>query len=58
MKKLMRFFKDEDGVTSVEYGIMVALIAGVIIAAVTTLGTNLSTTFQTMSGKVNLPAAS
>ena len=54
----MRFFKDEDGVTSVEYGIMVALIAGVIIAAVTTLGTNLSTTFQTMSGKVNLPAAS
>ncbi len=39
MKKLMRFFKDEDGATAVEYGIMVALIAAVIIATVTALGT-------------------
>ena len=29
MKKLMRFFKDEDGVTAVEYAVMVALIAAV-----------------------------
>ena len=56
MKKLMRFFKDEDGVTAVEYGIMLALIAGVIIVAVTAIGTNLSTTFSTMATKVNLPA--
>ncbi len=38
MKKLMRFFKEEDGVTAVEYGIMVALIAAVIIGTVTTFG--------------------
>ena len=35
MKKLMRFFKEEDGATAVEYGIMVALIAAVIIGTVT-----------------------
>ena len=31
MEKLIRFFKDEEGATAVEYGIMVALIAVVII---------------------------
>ncbi|QDY90420.1 Flp family type IVb pilin [Arthrobacter sp. UKPF54-2] len=36
----------EKGATAVEYGIMVALIAVVIIAAVTTLGTNLNSAFQ------------
>ena len=45
MKKLMRFFKEEDGVTAVEYGLMVALIAGAIIVTVTSLGTDLNTLF-------------
>ena len=35
----------EEGATAVEYGLMVALIAVVIIGVVTTLGTNLSTKF-------------
>jgi pilus assembly protein Flp/PilA len=38
MKKLIKFFKDEEGATAVEYGIMVALIAAVIILVVATLG--------------------
>ena len=38
IKKLTQFFKDEDGATAVEYGLMVALIAAVIIAAVTVVG--------------------
>jgi len=38
IKKLTQFFKDEDGATAVEYGLMVALIAAVIIAAVTIVG--------------------
>jgi pilus assembly protein Flp/PilA len=42
MKKLISFFKDEEGATAVEYGLLVALIAVVIIAAVTLIGTNLS----------------
>ena len=37
MEKLIRFFKDEEGATAVEYGIMVALIAVVIIVAVDSL---------------------
>jgi pilus assembly protein Flp/PilA len=57
MKKLMSFFKDEEGATAVEYGIMVALIAVVIIAAVVVLGTNLSSIFNYTAGKVTPPAA-
>ncbi len=38
MEKLIRFFKDEEGATAVEYGLMVALIAAVIVGAVTLLG--------------------
>ena len=37
-KKFTQFLKDEDGATAVEYGLMVALIAGVIIATVYFLG--------------------
>ena len=39
MKKLINFFKDEEGATAVEYGLLVALIAVVIIGAVTAIGT-------------------
>ena len=45
-KLLSRLWKDEEGATAVEYGIMVALIALVIIAGVTTLGENLQKTFD------------
>jgi pilus assembly protein Flp/PilA len=51
MKKFIRFFKDEGGATAVEYCIMVGLIAIVIFAAVTLLGTNVSQKFsQAASG--------
>jgi pilus assembly protein Flp/PilA len=36
---------DRRAVTALEYGLIAALIAGVIITAVTTLGTNISGTF-------------
>ncbi|GAA1254673.1 Flp family type IVb pilin [Oryzihumus leptocrescens] len=42
----------EEGATAVEYGLMVALIAIVIIAAVTLLGHNLSTMFNSVAGSV------
>ena len=38
----------ERGATAVEYGIMVALIAAVIVAVVATLGTQIRTAFQTV----------
>lgn len=52
MKKLISFFKDEEGATAVEYGLMVALIAVVIIAAVTTLGKNINGVFTNVAGNV------
>ncbi|HSZ73319.1 MAG TPA: Flp family type IVb pilin [Rhizomicrobium sp.] len=44
-----RFVRDESGATAIEYGLIAALIAVVIITAVTTLGTKLSTTFTNVS---------
>ena len=47
-KFVTRFLKDESGATAIEYGLIVALIAVVIITAVTTVGTNLTTKFTTV----------
>ncbi|PKW27171.1 Flp family type IVb pilin [Phycicoccus duodecadis] len=44
--------RSEKGATAVEYGLMVALIAIVIIVAVALLGTNLSTLFNKVAGSV------
>ena len=46
MKKLIGFFRDEEGATVVEYGIMVAAIAAVIITLAFTIGDEVSTAFQ------------
>jgi pilus assembly protein Flp/PilA len=45
MNSVKSFAKGEDGATMVEYGLMLALIAVVCIAAVTTIGTTLSGKF-------------
>ena len=47
LKHVVRFMREEEGATAVEYGLMVALIAGAIVVAVTLIGTNLSTRFNT-----------
>ena len=44
-----RFINDQAGVTAIEYGLIAALIAVVIITAVTAVGTKLSATFTTIS---------
>ncbi|HEX6858898.1 MAG TPA: Flp family type IVb pilin [Caulobacteraceae bacterium] len=50
MSKFMsRFLKDESGATAIEYGLIVALIAVVIIAAVTAIGGTLNTTFMSVN---------
>ena len=41
MKKLMRFLKDEEGVTAIEYGLIASLIAVVLIAVLTAVGGSL-----------------
>jgi pilus assembly protein Flp/PilA len=53
MRNLIKqFAADEAGATAIEYGLIVALIAVVIIGAVTTLGTNLNTTFSTAGSAI------
>ncbi len=50
MKKFAtRFLKDESGATAIEYGLIAALIAVVIIGAVTTLGSNTSDAFDNVA---------
>ena len=58
MKKLMRFLKDEDGVTAIEYGLIAALIAVVIIVAVSAVGVSLNGIFNTISTKLDSAAGS
>ena len=53
MKKLFKFFRDEEGATAVEYGLMVALIAAVIVTIVGTLGSNVNKAFKTVSDAVS-----
>ncbi|MGH6817454.1 MAG: Flp family type IVb pilin [Methylovirgula sp.] len=48
-RPLARFGADESGVTAIEYGLIAGLIAVVIIAAVTTVGTSLSAKFNAIS---------
>lgn len=49
---MQNFFKNESGATAIEYGLIAALIAVAIIAAVTSLGTNTATTFQTVADQM------
>lgn len=52
MKRLLKFWKDEEGALAMEYGLLAAFIALVIIVAVTALGTSLNTFFQAIADAV------
>jgi pilus assembly protein Flp/PilA len=54
---LFRFTQDESGVTAIEYGLIAALIAVVIIGAVTTVGTDLSAVFNSVGNSLNTAIA-
>jgi pilus assembly protein Flp/PilA len=48
-KSVKSFAHDDSGVTAIEYALIAALIAVVIITAVTTLGNKISTTFTNIA---------
>jgi len=52
-----RFWADEEGVTAIEYGLLAALIAVVIIAGAALVGTNLNTLFNDIGGCLANPSA-
>src|ERR1051325_10722048 len=51
-RSLVSFLQREDGPTAVEYAVMLALIVVVCIAAITTLGSNSKTTFNSVATTV------
>lgn len=54
MKNLFsRFAADQSGATAIEYSLIAALIAVVMITAVTTVGTKLSAKFNQISGNLS-----
>ena len=53
MRKIINFLMDEEGATAVEYALMVALIAVVIIIAVTFLGKSVSNVFDDVGAQID-----
>lgn len=54
MSKFMtRFFKDESGATAIEYGLIAALIAVVLVGTLTLVGGSLDDTFTKVSGELD-----
>jgi pilus assembly protein Flp/PilA len=52
VKCLKTLIRDEEGASAVEYGLLVALIAVVIMIAVALIGTNMAAMFTTVAGKL------
>ena len=50
---IIYFFRDEEGATALEYGLLAALIAAVIIGAVTILGQTVANTFNTLASSMS-----
>ena len=57
MKTIRNLFADKKGATAIEYGLIAALIAVAAITAMSSLGTNLSGTFNTVSSKLTTQSA-
>ncbi len=51
MEKMMRLVKDESGQGMAEYGLILALVAVVVIVALTLLGTNLRDLINNVAGQ-------
>jgi pilus assembly protein Flp/PilA len=51
-QSIQTFLLDEDGVTAIEYGLIAALIAVVIVAAVTLVGTKLDALFTSVATNI------
>jgi pilus assembly protein Flp/PilA len=49
VNQVMRFVKEEEGATAIEYGLLAALIAAVIVGTVGTLGNTVNTAFQNVN---------
>ncbi|UZP65898.1 Flp family type IVb pilin [Desulfovibrio mangrovi] len=53
MRTIKNFIREEEGATALEYGLLAALIAGVLTAAVTLLGGNIRDLFNRLAGDIS-----
>ena len=53
MSTIRKFLKDDSGATAIEYGLIAALVSVAIIGALSLLGNNLNTTFQTVADNLS-----
>jgi len=52
MSKFLKLIKNNKGATAIEYGLIAALISVAAIGALTSVGTNLNTTFTDVAGEL------
>lgn len=57
-RRLAAFATDESGATAIEYGLIAAFVALVIIGAISAVGTDVGGMFQSVSDKVDAAASS
>ena len=53
VNSIVQFMREEEGVTTLEYGLLAALIAAAIIGAVTALGSTVSNTFSRIANSIS-----
>ncbi len=53
IKMINKFWKDEQGATAIEYGLIAALIAVVIAGGATLVGTSVNSKFSSVANSVN-----
>lgn len=54
---ILRFIRNDKGATAIEYGLIAALVAVVIVGGLTLVGDNLLASFNFIGGEVEAPAA-
>jgi pilus assembly protein Flp/PilA len=52
MNKILRFIRNEEGATAVEYAVLIALILGVVITSVGNLGQSTSDAYTNFEGSM------
>lgn len=52
-RSIRNFVRADDGATTAEYGIIIVVVAGIAIAALTTFGDSLTNLYSRIAGRVN-----
>lgn len=53
LKQIVKFLKDEEGASAVEYGLIVGLIAVAVVTILVTMGGGLNTLFTSVSSSID-----